>query len=142
MTAHWGPNMRLRPTQDFVAFAHALIDCGADIFHGHSAHVVQGVEVYKGRLIMYDTGDFVDDYAVDQDLRNDLSFLFKVMATKGRIKEVQLVPVQIGDMQVNKATGAARRFITERTIKLSAELGTQLVEGADGLRVILSEQPQ
>jgi poly-gamma-glutamate capsule biosynthesis protein CapA/YwtB (metallophosphatase superfamily) len=41
--------MRDRPTPEFRAFAHAVIDAGADIFWGHSAHVVQGVEMWRGR---------------------------------------------------------------------------------------------
>ena len=44
------------------------------MIHGHSAHLFQGIEFYKGKLILYDTGDFVDDYQVDPLLRNDRSF--------------------------------------------------------------------
>jgi poly-gamma-glutamate synthesis protein (capsule biosynthesis protein) len=68
---HWGPNMRQAPDPGFVEFAHAVIDAGADIFHGHSAHVFQGIEIYRGKPILYDTGDLLDDYRVDPQLRND-----------------------------------------------------------------------
>ena len=45
--------------------------------HGHSAHHIQGVEVCPGnRVIMYGCGDFIDDYALDRDYRNDLSALW------------------------------------------------------------------
>jgi hypothetical protein len=46
-TIHWGPNMRARPSVAFQRFAHRVIDAGADIFWGHSAHVVQGIEIYR-----------------------------------------------------------------------------------------------
>jgi len=59
VSAHWGPNMRLRPPREFRTLAHRLIDAGADIFHGHSAHNFQGIEIYKGKPIFYDTGDFI-----------------------------------------------------------------------------------
>lgn len=36
----------------------------------------QGIEIYRKKIIMYDCGDFVDDYAVDLEYRNDLSFIF------------------------------------------------------------------
>jgi len=88
VSAHWGPNMRQRPTKAFKEFAHAVIDAGADIFHGHSAHIFQGIEIYKGKLIMYDTGDFIDDYAVDDELRNDQTFLFLVTLSKNRIEKI------------------------------------------------------
>jgi poly-gamma-glutamate capsule biosynthesis protein CapA/YwtB (metallophosphatase superfamily) len=72
-TIHWGPNMRNRASSDFRDFARAVLSAGADLFWGHSAHVVQGIEFWGGKVILYDTGDFVDDYAVDGELRNDLS---------------------------------------------------------------------
>ena len=78
LSIHWGPNMREKPSRAFIQFAHQMIDAGVDIFHGHSAHIFQGIEVYKNRLILYDTGDFVDDYYVTPSLRNDQSFFYIV----------------------------------------------------------------
>jgi poly-gamma-glutamate capsule biosynthesis protein CapA/YwtB (metallophosphatase superfamily) len=50
---------------------------GADIYWGHSNHIPQGIEIYKqNKIIMYDCGDFIDDYAVDPMYRNDLSSFF------------------------------------------------------------------
>lgn len=42
----------------------------------------QGIELYNGKAILYSTGDFIDDYMVDKDERNDLSFLFLIAAEK------------------------------------------------------------
>jgi poly-gamma-glutamate capsule biosynthesis protein CapA/YwtB (metallophosphatase superfamily) len=36
---HWGPNMVLRPPEAFRRFARAVVDLGADVYYGHSAHV-------------------------------------------------------------------------------------------------------
>jgi poly-gamma-glutamate synthesis protein (capsule biosynthesis protein) len=41
-----------------IELAHHAIDCGADIIFGHHPHVLQGVEVYKGRAIFYSLGNF------------------------------------------------------------------------------------
>lgn len=76
LSIHWGPNMVAVPPPQFRQFAHAVIDCGADLIHGHSAHLFQAVECYKRGLILYDTGDFLDDYAVDPVLRNDCHLCF------------------------------------------------------------------
>ena len=129
---HWGPNMRLRPTDQFREFARRVIDAGADIFWGHSAHVVQGVEVHHGKLILYDTGDFIDDYAVDPHLRNDLSALFLVRIEPPLIERLDLVPVQIDKMQVNLTAGAERDWIVRRLTTLCAEMGTVAVDGPRG----------
>src|SRR3989338_2130228 len=121
VSAHWGPNMRQRPTKAFNEFAHAIIDAGADIFHGHSAHIFQGIEIYNNKLIMYDTGDFVDDYAIDPLLRNDQTFLFFITISKSKIEKIELIPGLISYMQVNKAKGEDFEEITNKMIKLSGE---------------------
>jgi len=43
---------------DVYAFAHAVIDAGADLVVGHGPHVPRGMEVYKNRLIAYSLGNF------------------------------------------------------------------------------------
>jgi poly-gamma-glutamate synthesis protein (capsule biosynthesis protein) len=137
VSAHWGPNMRQRPTKEFMEFAHAVMDSGADIFHGHSAHIFQGIEIYNEKLIMYDTGDFVDDYAIDQRLRNDQTFLFLVTLSKNKIEKIDLIPGLINRMQVNKAHGNEFEEIADKMIKLSEEMGTEIVKKENKLEVVL-----
>ncbi|MBX6342752.1 MAG: CapA family protein, partial [Thermomicrobiaceae bacterium] len=127
-TIHWGPNMRARPTDTFRAFARRVIDAGADLFWGHSAHVVQGIEFWHGKPILYDTGDFVDDYAVDEVLRNDLSALFLATVRPPAVERLELLPVEIRRMQVTRAEGLARDWIARRLATLCAEMGTRLVD--------------
>jgi poly-gamma-glutamate synthesis protein (capsule biosynthesis protein) len=63
VSVHWGDNWGYSIPAAQRGFAHRLIDAGAaDVVHGHSSHHVKGIEVYKGRLILYGCGDFVDDY--------------------------------------------------------------------------------
>lgn len=134
VTSHWGPNKRQRPTQEFINFAHAIIDAGADIIHGHSAHIFQGIELYKNKVIFYDTGDFVDDYAVDPILRNDRSFFYTVTIEKNGVKKIKLIPTLISNMQVNVATGTERDAILKRLQELSADFDTKISE--DGTIII------
>jgi len=126
MTMHWGPNMRERPTRSFVDFAHQLVDCGVDIIHGHSAHIFQGIEIYRGKLIMYDTGDFVDDYYVDPYLRNDRSFFFLVEVDRQGFRSLQLIPTCISSFQVNMAQDVDLMETMERMRLLSREFKTPL----------------
>jgi len=130
---HWGPNMRQVPSREFVAFAHAVMDAGADIFHGHSAHLFQGIEIYRGKPILYDTGDLIDDYYVDPELRNDQQLLFFLTATWQGVERIELIPLLISHMQVNRATGAAFDEIAERIRTLSAEMGTEIKQEGDRL---------
>ncbi|MFC4997245.1 CapA family protein [Dactylosporangium cerinum] len=43
---------------DTIAFAHKVIDAGADLVVGHGPHVMRAMEFYKGRLIAYSLGNF------------------------------------------------------------------------------------
>ncbi len=125
LSAHWGPNRVERPSGMHQAFAKAAIDRGADVFFGHSAHVFQGVELYRGKPILYDCGDFLDDYAVDGELRTDWSFLFRVSFEGSAFSRLELVPVELGYARVHLAHGAARSAILARMRGLSRDLGSE-----------------
>jgi hypothetical protein len=43
---------------DVHAFAHAVVDAGADIVFGHGPHVVRAAELYRDRFIIYSLGNF------------------------------------------------------------------------------------
>ena len=126
VSLHWGPNLGEEPPLNFVDFAHELVRHGADIVYGHSAHVFQRVELFKQKLIFYDTGDFVDDYAVHPHLRNDRSFLYLVEATKHSIVGLKLVPVLISNCQVNKAEKKVADWCLKKMRSLSAPFGTEI----------------
>lgn len=137
LTIHWGPNMRQRPTEEFQNFAHRAVDAGVDIFHGHSAHIFQGIEIYNKGVIFYDTGDFVDDYYVTPSLRNDQSFLYLVEVGKEGVRKIELIPVLIYFMQVNKARGDDYKQTIQRMKWLSKEFGTTIHQTDQGVFVEL-----
>ena len=82
------------------------------------------MEIYRGKPIIYDTGDFIDDYAVNPELRNDWSFLFQVSVVEGRFERLDLIPVKLSYARVDLATGGERETILNRMEGLSAEMGT------------------
>ncbi|SEL73752.1 CapA family protein [Haloferax larsenii] len=137
---HWGPNKREHPPQSFQDFAHWLVERGVDILHGHSAHVFQGVEVYDDSVILYDTGDFVDDYAVDETLRNDRSFLFEVrVSSEGDVHDLCLHPTEIGELAVHRASPPVAQWCRTRLRERSSSFGTRFERVDDGLRVEIRE---
>jgi poly-gamma-glutamate capsule biosynthesis protein CapA/YwtB (metallophosphatase superfamily) len=50
------------PPDFLVELAHAAIDNGADAFVGHGPHVLRGIEIYKGKPIFYDLGEFFREW--------------------------------------------------------------------------------
>jgi poly-gamma-glutamate synthesis protein (capsule biosynthesis protein) len=121
---HWGPNMVTEPPPAFREFGRWLVEAGVDVVHGHSAHVFQAVEVHDGSPILYDAGDFVDDYAVDDHLRNDRSFLFVLRVEAETPVELRLVPTEIRRMAVYEADGKVAAWSRQRMRERSAEFGT------------------
>ena len=132
---HWGPNMNVTPRPGFPEFARAVLDAGADVFHGHSAHVFQGVEIHDGKPILYDTGDLLDDYRVHPDLRNDLQLLFLVEVDRGGARRVELVPLRIDRMRVRLARGRDHAWIARRVTELSRPMGTRVNRHGERLRI-------
>jgi poly-gamma-glutamate capsule biosynthesis protein CapA/YwtB (metallophosphatase superfamily) len=130
---HWGPNMVQRPREIFRRFARAVVDRGVDVYYGHSAHVFQGVEIYRGKPILYDTGDFIDDYAIDPKVRNDRSFLFNITVEDGDLGRLELFPVILPYARVELARGEERESVLDRMVDLSAEMGTTFERGEDRL---------
>ena len=104
ISAHVGPNWGA-PSPAMRALAHHLLDLGADLYWGHSNHTPQGIELYQGKTILYSTGDFIDDYAVDPTERNDLSFLFLLDVQDGHLERLHLHPTRIDNCRVGIATG-------------------------------------
>lgn len=64
---------------DVYAFAHAVIDAGADIVFGHGPHVVRAVEVYKNRFIAYSLGNFCTYGGINVSGINGLAPIVKVV---------------------------------------------------------------
>ncbi|WEL22038.1 CapA family protein [Halorhabdus sp. BNX81] len=134
---HWGPNWETSPSPTQQGFARWLVDRGVDVVHGHSAHVLQGVEVYQGRPIIYDAGDFVDDYIHKEKVHNKRSALFELVVTDGRLDELRLVPVEIENRAVSLADADISRWLHETMVDRSEPFGTAVERADDGAVVPL-----
>jgi poly-gamma-glutamate capsule biosynthesis protein CapA/YwtB (metallophosphatase superfamily) len=122
VTPHWGPNMRAEPLGIVRRAAAALVAAGATLVAGHSAHVFQGV---AGR-VLYDLGDFVDDYAVERDLRNDLGLLWLVTIDDCGPRRLEALPLALGYCHTRLATGDDATWVVRRFRELCARLGTEV----------------
>ncbi|BBI99081.1 capsule biosynthesis protein [Ferrigenium kumadai] len=130
---HWGANFIERPSPAFRNFARRVIELGADVYYGHSAHLCQGIELHQGKPILYDTGDFIDDYAVHPLMRNDRSCLFRLGFEERELRKIELFPVTLSVAQVALARGAELDDICQRMTALCRELSTPLVRQGDRL---------
>jgi len=144
VSCHWGPNYCWHPSEEKQRFAHELIDAGVDIIHGHSSHHVQGIEIYKGKPIVYGCGDFVDDYATSTEYRNDLGFAYFIdwnFDTK-TANQIELLPTKIDKFSVNKMTDPIdRKWLTDTMRLLCSKFGTDLHVQSNGNILIPVKSP-
>ena len=65
LVIHWGVHQIPKTIAAYQpTVAHAAIDAGADLIIGHHAHILKAVEVYKGKVCFYSTGNFMTTGAV------------------------------------------------------------------------------
>jgi poly-gamma-glutamate capsule biosynthesis protein CapA/YwtB (metallophosphatase superfamily) len=127
VTPHWGPNMTAEPTAEVRRAAGTLIEAGATLIAGHSAHVFHGVD----GSVLFDLGDFLDDYAVDPVLRNDLGILWFVEVDADGPVRLEALPLKLGYCETDLAEGDDARWIRRRFRELCAVMGTDVEDATD-----------
>ncbi|HLK50354.1 MAG TPA: CapA family protein [Bryobacteraceae bacterium] len=75
--------------------AHAAIDAGADLVYGHGSHVLQGVEVYRDKPILYCVGNFAMDWVRMRPNREGMAI--RLVADGRKLLRVSFVPTSRDD---------------------------------------------
>lgn len=133
ISLHWGieDSFNLMPEQ--IQFAHTLIDNGADIILGHHPHQFQGMEIYRGKPIIYSMGNFIFD---QNDPENQESFLLHLVYRRKELDSLEAIPIKIVDKtQVAPQTGKDAGKILEREKGLCEKLGTKCEIVNDALKL-------
>ena len=143
VSVHWGPNWGYKIPAEHRRFAHALIDrAGVSIVHGHSSHHPLGIEIYRGRLILYGCGDFLNDYegiTGYEEYRGDLGVMYfaDIDAESSDVHNVEMIPLQVRSLRLNTASDEDTEWIRTAIDRESARFGAR-VERASGNRLKLS----
>ena len=135
VTPHWGPNMTAAPLRRVRRAAATLRRAGATLVAGHSAHVFHGVR--DG--VLYDLGDFLDDYAVDPRLRNDLGLLFLVDLEREGALRLEAVPLKLDFCHTRLAEREEAAWIRDHFTASCAALGSSVRAERD--RVVVDLGP-
>ena len=99
VSIHWGGNWGWRVPEAHRDFARHLIEQGGvDLVHGHSSHHPMGMEVHRGRLILYGAGDLINDYegiSGHEAFRPDLAALYlPALHADGSLQQLDIVPLR------------------------------------------------
>lgn len=126
VSVHWGGNWGYEIPDWQRRLAHALIDTRVvDIVHGHSSHHPKGIEVYRGRLVLYGCGDLINDYEGirgHEAFRSDLRLMyFPVIDTgSGRLLDLRVTPMHMTRFRLQRASHDDARWLLE-TLNRDAE---------------------
>ncbi|MFM9922209.1 CapA family protein [Variovorax sp. H27-G14] len=142
VAVHWGDNLETEPSAAEIAVGHAIVDAGADAVLGTSAHVLQGIEVYRGRPILHDAGDLLFD-----SVRDDLgdSGVFSLTLGPRGVEQVVFTPIGIGFGFSRQREGDEAVALSARFAAQCRALGTEMTPlpgGRCALRLSPPERPE
>jgi poly-gamma-glutamate synthesis protein (capsule biosynthesis protein) len=128
---HWSAEKLEIPKDYQIFMAHLAIDSGADLVLGHHPHVLQGLELYKNKLIAYSLGNFAfgsySSYAAD-------SIILKVNLNSEGLFYAHCLPLNVNNSEIEfqpqVLEGARKEAVIAKLKKLSADLngGRNIIE--------------
>ena len=128
---HWGIERDYVPNSHQTTLARLAIDEGADLVCGHHPHVLQGIETYKGKNIVYSLGNFCFGGNSNPSDKDTMIFQQTFTITKDGVKEdnvTNIIPCSLSseknrnNYQPTPATGDEAARILNKIEKYSAKI--------------------
>lgn len=110
---------------------HFMIDNGADLVVNHHPHIIQGVEVYNGKLIAHSLGNFIFDMNRADTMP---SMILHAEATDEGFAGFKIIPAFVDNYVPQPATGQLGLYILDYLARRSKELDTYLHIDRDNIR--------
>ncbi len=117
VSLHWGSNWGYGVPREQRSFARRLVDAGAaDLVHGHSSHHPRPLEIYRGRLILYGCGDFMNDYegiSGYESFRPELTLMYFPLLEDGtgRLLDLAMAPMRLSRFRPRRASEEEARWL-------------------------------
>jgi poly-gamma-glutamate synthesis protein (capsule biosynthesis protein) len=141
VSIHWDANWGYAVPEQHVRFAHALIDGGVDVVHGHSSHHAKGIEIYRGKPILYGCGDLLNDYegiGGQEQYRAELVLMYFLTfeTANKRLLAFDMTPMRIRGLRLNRATQDEAQWLQRVLDRESTQRGCRVALADTGqLRV-------
>jgi poly-gamma-glutamate synthesis protein (capsule biosynthesis protein) len=111
VSLHWGIEYEHIPSKRQREEARQIIDWGADMILGHHPHVMQGIEIYKGKIVAYSLGNFIFD---QKGKGTDRSFILACRFREKALYSAEIIPLDRFRRYFPRvAEGAVRKTILE-----------------------------
>ena len=137
---HWGIERENYPEEYQLSLGKKCIDWGADLVLGHHPHVLQGIEEYQGKYIVYSLGNFC--FGANRNPKDKDCIIFQQTFTfrDGILQddtEARIIPCSVSsvsnrnDYRPTPAEGEDAQRIIERMNEYSADFGVHIDENGD-----------
>lgn len=131
---HWGQEYWEHPSERQKQVGRAAVEAGADLVLGHHPHVLEGIEIYRGRPILYSMGNFIFDQRQGPRME---SAIFQLRYTEGQGWTIKVVPVHLPPTRLGPEypPAAKRDAILRRFAGYCQRLGTPAEIAGGVLRI-------
>lgn len=134
---HWGIEREYYPEADQRKLARLCIEEGADLVIGHHPHVLQGIESYNGKYIVYSLGNF--SFGANRNPADKDTMIFQQTFTfekgeKIENQEARIIPCSVSsvstrnDFKPTPVESEEYTRILNKIAKLSSNMGIEIVE--------------
>lgn len=134
ISCHWGVEAEYCPEDYQRILGEKCIDWGADLVIGHHPHVLQGVDEYKGKFILYSLGNFC--FGANRNPADKDTMIFQQTFTfidgeKQEDQAIRVIPCFVSSVpernnfQPTPATGEEKTRIINKINEFSLEFGVQ-----------------
>jgi poly-gamma-glutamate capsule biosynthesis protein CapA/YwtB (metallophosphatase superfamily) len=130
---HWGENWEQAPSAEIRDLARGMIELGYDGILGHSAHLSQGVELIDGKPVIYDAGNALVDYPIDNVKWP--SMLWRIELNRAGVVTLEGLPLRLGRNRTERARDDLASGVLAHVRRRSEDLGTA-VGGTGGALAI------
>lgn len=132
---HWGEERHYVPNGQQQSLGRYAIDAGADLVLGHHPHVVQGIESYKDKYIVYSLGNFM--FGGNRNPGDKDSFIFQqTFHMEGdalaEVQDIKIIPASISSLSSrnNYQPTPLKGKEAERVLKKIVGLGDEIMGNA------------
>lgn len=129
---HWGDEKATAPDDTQKSLAHTAVECGADLVVGHHPHVLQGIEQYNGKYIVYSLGNFCFGGNSAPSDKDTMIFRQTFTVSEAGVQpesQIEIIPCSVSsesgynNYQPTPLQGEEAQRVMDRINECSAEFG-------------------
>jgi poly-gamma-glutamate synthesis protein (capsule biosynthesis protein) len=97
---HWGAELMPKPKDYQKKLARLVVDGGADLVLGHHPHILQSVEIYKGKMIAYSIGNSLFGTLTTGRIQEGIAVRIIFSQKNPKLVTYDLVPLNVNNSQI------------------------------------------